>query len=324
MLKNRLFVRLSIMLKYNIMIEKQSIFLTGGSGLLALNWFYSKRKDYNIFLGLNKRIVKPIGGHVVSVDFSSLDNFIKQLKSIGPSMVVHTASLTNVEKCQNSPDLAYQINVELSKIVAIATKRLGIKMVHISTDHLFDGNHSLVTEDICTKAVNMYGETKSLAEKVVMQHNSDALIIRTNFYAWGTSYRKSFSDIIIQALRQNQEVFLFDDVHYSPILAENLIQTVHDLIEKKARGIYHVVSDDRISKYDFGILLAEEFGLEKSNIQKCSLLSKPNLVIRPFDMSLSNKKVRDLLGRNLGSVKMHITQLHQQEIQNKITEIQLL
>ena len=306
------------------MIEKQSIFLTGGSGLLAVNWFYSKRKDYNIHLGINKRKINPIGGHVFSIDFTSINNFINQLNSIRPTIVVHTASLTNVEKCESFPDLAYHINVELSEIVATATKKLGIKMVHISTDHLFDGNFSLVTEEACTKAVNVYGDTKSLAEKVVLKNNPDALIIRTNFYAWGTSYRKSFSDTIIEALRENQNLCLFDDVHYSPILAENLIQTVHDLLEKNAKGIYNVVSDDRISKYDFGILIAEEFGLEKSNIQKCSLLSKANLVIRPSDMSLSNKKVRDLLGRNLGSVKMHITQLHQQEIQNKITEIQLL
>ena len=71
-------------------------------------------------------------------------------------------------------------------------------------------------------------------------------------------------------------------------------------------------------------MIAEEFGLDKSLIHRSSLKDKPNLVRRPVDMSLSNKKVKDLLGRNLGTVKEHIAKLHQQEIESKIQEIQLL
>ncbi|NQV76552.1 MAG: SDR family oxidoreductase, partial [Bacteroidetes bacterium] len=232
--------------------------------------------------------------------------------------------LTSVEKCENNPDLAFRVNVGFSKLIAYATKQLGIKMVHISTDHLFDGNKSMLTEEEPSRAINVYGQTKSLAENTVLQHNPDALVIRTNFYGWGTSYRKSFSDHIIQSLRKHQKLFLFNDVYYTPILAENLIQTVHDLLDKKAKGTFHVVSDDRISKYDFGVLIAEKFGLDKSLIQKSTLKSNMNLVQRPGDMSLSNKKVRDLLGRSLGTVAQHVEQLWCQETDSKTKEIRLL
>jgi dTDP-4-dehydrorhamnose reductase len=84
------------------------------------------------------------------------------------------------------------------------------------------------------------------------------------------------------------------------------------------------VSDNRISKYDFGILIAQEFELDKSLIQRSSIRDKSSLVQRPADMSLSNHKVIELLGRNLGSVKQQIALLHQQEIQGNIKEIQLL
>ncbi|MCZ2473317.1 SDR family oxidoreductase [Aquirufa ecclesiirivi] len=306
------------------MSQKPSILLTGGSGLLAVNWFYSKRNEYSVYLGLNERQIHPHGGHVLSLDFTSEAILMKQLEAIHPSVVIHTAGLTSVEKCESKPDLAYHINVELSSLVANATKRLGIPLVHISTDHLFEGNASMLSEEAPTQAINVYGQTKALAEKAVLQINPNALLIRTNFYGWGTSYRKSFSDHIIQALRDHQTLHLFDDVHYTPILAENLIQTVHDLLDKKAKGIYHVVSDDRISKYEFGVLLAEEFGLDKSLIHKSTLASQTNLVKRPADMSLSNRKVSELLGRNLGTVKQHIAQLHQQELDGKTQEIQLL
>ncbi len=306
------------------MHPKPSIFLTGGSGLLAVNWFYSKRNDYSVYLGLNERKINPQGGHVLPIEFSSINALFKQLEAIRPTAIIHTAGLTSVEKCENNPELAYHINVELTSRVAHVAKNLDIPLVHISTDHLFEGKDSMLSEEVSTHAINVYGQTKALAEKAVEQINPDALLIRTNFYAWGTSYRKSFSDQIIQSLRDKQTLSLFDDVHYTPILAEKLIQTVHDLLDKKARGIFHVVSDDRISKYEFGMLLAEEFGLDKSFIQKSSLRSKSNLVKRPADMSLSNQKVRDLLGRNLGTVKQHVSQLYQQEFEAITQEIQLL
>ena len=303
---------------------KPTILITGGSGLLAVNWFYNKRNDFKVYLGLNERQIHPSGSEVLYLDFSSENIFVKQLEAINPLLVIHTAGLTSVEKCENNPDLAFQVNVGLSSIVAHATKRLGIKLVHISTDHLFAGNKSMVSEEEPSQASNVYGQTKFLAEKAVLNVNPDALVIRTNFYGWGTSYRKSFSDHIIQSLRNSQILFLFSDVYFTPIFVDNLIQTVHDLLDKKANGIFHIVSDDRKSKYDFGVLIAEKFGLDKSLIQKSTLKSNTSLVQRPADMSLSNKKAIDLLGRNLGTVKQQIADLYCQESNKETKEIQLL
>jgi dTDP-4-dehydrorhamnose reductase len=306
------------------MSQKPSILLTGGSGLLAVNWFYSKRSDFTIYLGLNERQIQPHGGHILSLDFTSEQNLLKQVESISPSLVIHTAGLTNVEKCEENPELAFYINVELSSIVAKVTSKLDIPLVHISTDHLFSGRYSLVDEDEPINFINVYARTKAQAENAVVDFNPNALIIRTNFYAWGTSYRKSFSDYIIQYLRNHHTLHLFDDVYYTPMFAEKLIQTVHDLLDKKANGIFHVASDDRISKYEFGLLIAEEFGFDKLLIHKSTLQSQTKLVTRPLDISLSNRKTRELLGRNLGTVKQHIALLHEQEIEGKIQEIQLL
>jgi dTDP-4-dehydrorhamnose reductase len=306
------------------MTLKSSILLTGGSGLLAVNWFYSKNNEYRFYLGLNERKIHPDNCQVISINFFSEESLMKQIEAVGPSVVIHTAGLTSVEKCENNPELAFHVNVELSCMVANVTKHLGIRMVHISTDHLFEGNASMLSEDEPTQAINVYGKTKALAEKKVIEINPKALIIRTNFYAWGTSYRKSFSDYIIQSLRSKQIVTLFDDVYYTPIIVENLVKTVHELLGKNAKGIFNIVSDDKISKYEFGILIAEEFGLDKSYIERGFLSNKSNLVRRPVDMSLSNLKVKELLGRSLGTVKQHVSQLHQQEFEDKTKEIQSL
>lgn len=306
------------------MSENPSIFLTGGSGLLAINWFFTKSRDYNIYLGINKRAINPSGANIVFADFSSEAGLLIQLQKIQPTLVIHTAGLTNVEKCENNPELAFNINVGISSLLAKVTKKLDIPMVHISTDHLFGGSLPMLSEEEPIHAINVYGKTKALAEKAVLEINPNALIIRTNFYGWGTSYRRSFSDHIIDSLRNLQTISLFDDVYYTPILIEKLIHTVHDLLLKKATGIYNVVSDDRVSKYEFGVLIAEKFGFDETLIQKCPLRSETNLVVRPLDMSLSNSKVRELLGRNLGTVKQHLSRLKDLEIDDNTKKLKLL
>ena len=128
----------------------------------------------------------------------------------------------------------------------------------------------------------------------------------------------------MSALRAKKEIVLFNDVYYTPILAEALILSVHELLEKKAKGIFNIVSDDRISKYEFGITIANEFNLDKNYIKPGFFRSHSALVQRPIDMSLSNNKVRGLLGRKIGIVADQIKRLHDQELEGIIKEIQLL
>lgn len=306
------------------MLNKPSLFITGGSGLLAVNWALLMRDRYNVNLNLHRRIIKPTGVKILTTKLGSVDEILEELNILRPEAIVHTAGLTNVETCEEDPKLANLVNVELSSNIAKASKLLRIPLVYISTDHLYRGTNSHTTELEPTAPLNVYGYTKAEAENDVLMNNGSALVIRTNFYAWGPSYRQSFSDRIIDALRRKQEIVLFKDVYYTPILAEALILTVHELLEKKAKGIFNIVSDDRISKFDFGIMIAKEFGLDLKYIKPGYIRANSALVNRPADMSLSNNKVRGLLGRKIGTVADQIKRLHDQELEGIVKEIQLL
>ena len=158
----------------------------------------------------------------------------------------------------------------------------------------------------------------------MIDRNPSALVIRTNFYGWGTSYRRSFSDVVIDGLRSGTGVTLFNDVHYTPILVKTMVDAVHDLVELKASGVFNVVGDERISKLDFGYLVASEFGLGRELIAKGSFGDQNFLVRRPMDMSLTNAKICSLLGRRLGGVEVGVSELHQQEINGLVQEIRKL
>ena len=292
---------------------KTRTLITGGSGLLALNWACALRDKYSITLGLHQQQVSLTGVSAVRLNLESLDRLIKQFEVLQPQIVIHAAGLTSVEKCESDPILARQLNVLLAINMAKVCAIFKVPFAHISTDHLFSGHNAFSDEDLPISPINIYGSTKAEAELRVLEENPDALVIRTNFYGWGTSYRQSFSDFIIRTLRAEKELELFDDVFYTPIVAEALAQTTHDLIALKAGGIFNIVGGQRLSKFDFGLKLAKEFDLNKALIKATQISKQSSLVKRPLDMSLSNKKAVGLLGRDLGTIDDHLSRLRQQE-----------
>lgn len=301
------------------MTNSRHILITGGSGLLALNWAISQRNDYSVTLGVNKRNIELAGVRSIQLPINSTESIVSYINNIKPEILIHTAGLTNVEKCESFPELAQYVNVELSKNVTDACVQTGVKLVHISTDHLFTGEVSLLSELDKPDPLNIYGATKVEAEKYVLEKCPGALIIRTNFFGWGMKYRESFSDMIIKNLRNNKSLTLFTDVFYTPILIETLTNIVHELCDSGEQGIYNIVGGERVSKLEFAYETARHFSLDKDLIVPGSILEKTNLVRRPHDMSLSNSKLCKFLGKNVDSLESQLELLCKQE-QNGIAK----
>jgi dTDP-4-dehydrorhamnose reductase len=297
----------------NLLENKLRFIITGGSGLLAVNWAMVASKYCEILLVLHERMINMSGvKHTVS-DLSDIDDLIRIIKYFRPDYVVHAAGLTSVEKCENYPNLAYELNVLLASNVAKACFLEGVKLIHVSTDHLFDGLSELADEDTQTNPQNTYARTKLLAEEEVLKYSTKPLIIRTNFFAWGTSYRKSFSDQIIYSLRAGKKITLFDDVFYTPILVERLVQLVERLVEKNCHGIFNVVGDERLTKFEFGKKIARKFLLDESLISCGYIRERRDLVFRPKDLSLSNFKLTQNLCELIGDCDDFLGRLHDQE-----------
>jgi dTDP-4-dehydrorhamnose reductase len=292
---------------------KQRILITGGAGLLAVNWALLMRERCDIVLGLHKRKISLDGVNTRTVSLETEEAILKVFRDSCPDIVIHTAGITSVEECENNPERAHSVNVKLAENVAHACKNLDIPLVHISTDHLFSGNLQFVNETTPPSPLNIYAHTKAKSEVKVLKAYPDALIIRTNFFGWGMSYRKSFSDKIISSLRKKKQIILFDDIFYTPIAIEVLVDTIHQLLDKKANGIFNVVGDERLSKHQFGEIVAELFHLDHELITAGNSSANCNLIHRPKDMSLSNEKVCHLLGRKLGGVADHVHRLIKQE-----------
>jgi len=305
------------------MVKNESILITGGSGLLAVNWAMSIRDKYEVTLLLHQRKISLQGVKTDVMPLNSLGECITAINKHQPDVVVHTAGLTSVEECESNPGLAQEINVDLAKNIAIACNRQGVQLVHISTDHLSSGEESFVVEEDGTAPVNNYAKTKLEGEQQVIANCKDALVIRTNFFDWGTKYRQSFSDFIINKLRDNEAVDLFSDVFFTTILAEELSKKTHQLVDANLSGVFNVVGSERLSKYEFGMKLANCFDLDTSLINEISINDKSNLVKRPKDMSLSNDKICKALSCTISSIDEQFQDLKHQENNNATNQVKL-
>ncbi len=303
---------------------KKKILITGGSGLLGLNWAISTRDQYEVILGLNRNFVKLEKIESCLLTYSDTQTLEKQIEIIAPDIIIHTAGLTSVEICEREPDLANDINTELAANIALISSRLKSKLIHISTDHLFDGTQPNSTETSLPHPLNIYASSKRKAEEKISVINPLALIIRTNFFGWGPTYRASFSDTILNTLRAGKDIYLFEDVYFTPILIQNLIKATHELEERNVSGLIHVVGDERISKYEFGRLLAQEFGISTNHIKSIHFSDKAGLTRRPMDLSISNKKVCSLLNRSLGDIPSQLRMLRELESDPLINTIREL
>lgn len=305
-------------------MRPKRLLFTGGSGLLALNWALLLKDVYEVILCLHSRKINTNFAKTVTLPLDSLEVLVDRFQKMNPDIVINAAAITSVEYCEQNHAEAYLVNVRYAANVAQTCQILNIPLIHMSTDHLFLGSSPYTDESCQVDPINVYALTKAHSEDQVLAYCPSALVIRTNFFGWGTSYRSSMPDQIINALKVGHSYSGFSDVFFTPILASDLALAVLELIEKKAYGIFNLVSDERISKYEFAKLVAKTFNYPSSLIQSISIEDNSKLVKRPKDMSLSNLKAQKLLCRGLGTAAEGLRTLQLQQLNGFQKELQSL
>lgn len=274
--------------------------ITGASGLLghALCSYLAERGE---------RVIGVIRTHAVDVagvmeeraELTDAERLVVLMATHRPDVVVHAAGLTDVDACERDPDLARSIHVEASARLAGLAADAGAAFVHISTDHLWDGTKAMVTEAEPPCPLNAYARTKLDGEAAVLAGHGGALVLRTNFFGEGRSWRRSFSDWVLSGLAEGKTLRMFSDVFFTPIALGHLCPLLVEMAERKAQGIYHLAGSERLSKFEFGRLLARTFGYLESMIEIGGIATANLTAPRPQDMSLDCGKAAAFLGRPL-------------------------
>lgn len=259
--------------------------------------------------------------NAVRLDTTNADEVERVLSAAQPDLIINTVGLTNVDECESNRTLAQGLNADSAKIVARLAHREKISLVHISTDHLFDGTAPGNSETNITNPINNYAVTKKLGEIAVQDACPDSLIIRTNFYGWGTTTRPSFTDWILRSLAEEQRLTMFTDVFFTPILINHLVESIIDLVYHRASGVFNVVGSERISKYAFALKTADVFGYSAETIIPIKVEDFHFEAPRPQDMSLSVAKIEKYLGKLMPDVMAGLKTLKELGEQGTASEL---
>lgn len=270
------------------------LYITGIAGLLGNN-IVKTLMNYCEITGVDLVDYKMPNIKYKTFSLYETEYLAEDLKRVRPDALIHTAALVNVDDCEIFPEKAYKLNAETTEKIADICESLGIKMIYISTDAVFDGEEErLYSEEDRVNPLNVYAKTKLEGERAVMKYLGN-LVLRTNIYGHNIQEKKSFGEWILSSLGRGKSLNMFYDIDFSPILVNDLAKIIYKSLECNLSGLYHACGTGCISKYEFGMKVKEVFKLEgtinKVNSDFMNLKAK-----RPKHMGISNEKISKELG----------------------------
>lgn len=266
-------------IKRKLGIDVNSILVTGASGFLGKKIYHVLKRNYNV-VGIKGHSNKDAEFTAINLtNFDEIDAYIALTK---PNLIIHTAGIAEPEKCMNDKNDAEKINVEaVKKLVQICQKR-NIKLIHISTDYVFEGNKEepYKKTDI-RNPKNFYGETKKKAEDIVLEYKNSLIVRVPILYGYNDeSDKKTFPITILEKLKKGEKIKADNLQIRYPVLIDEVAFSVADCMHKK--GIIHISSGEGITKYRWAKTIAQEFGYDESLIQSVN----GNVEDRPIHVCL--------------------------------------
>ena len=288
------------------------LLITGASGLLGISLALEAMREHEVF-GVDRGKLQSAPFRVLKADVTDRSGLESVLNSVRPDWLVNCAALTNLDICEEIPDLANALNTEVPGGLAAMCAERNIRFVHISTDAVFDGEKNRpYTEDDPPNPLGVYAQTKLDGERVVRAANPQAIIARVNFFGWSLSGKHSLSEFFVNYLREGRPVNGFTDVIFCPIFVYHTAGLLLDMLETGLCGLYHVVGAQAITKYRFGVEIARRFGLDESLISPRSVEGSGLTARRAHNLWLSTHKLSTDLGREIPSFSTGLDEFYTQ------------
>jgi dTDP-4-dehydrorhamnose reductase len=272
------------------------LLITGASGLYGSKIAELAVKNGHTVYSVHSQHTAT-SGIPIKLDVSDKTEVESQLKNISPDVIVHAASMTDVDKCEQNRELAWKINVEGTNNIVKAAKINNAYFLHISTDYVFDGEKGRYNETDLPSPLSYYGYTKLKAEELIKNNLKDYCIARTSviYGAIPAAGKINFALWVLNKLKNKEQTKLFIDQWNSPTLNTNLADMTFEAVERRLTGIFHLSGATRINRYDFGVAIAKAFILDESLLVPAHMKDLAFPAKRPRDSSLDTARAEQTL-----------------------------
>jgi dTDP-4-dehydrorhamnose reductase len=286
----------------------QKLLITGASGFLGWNLCQLARSQWQVHGIYDRQPIEIADINLHQIDLTNPNLVTAEIDRIAPDAIIHTAAAASPNFCQANPVQSYQINVTASQLLAKICAQTKIPFVFTSTDLVFDGTKSPYLETDPVSPINTYGEQKVAAEREILTANPQATICRMPLmFGIAPPTATSFIQPWIKSLSAGQSLQLFVDEFRTPVSAMTAARGLLMALQS-APGIMNLGGRERISRYEFGCLLAQVWGFDLSLLapiyQQDLVMAAP----RAADVALDSSKAISLgynpptLRQELGSI----------------------
>ncbi len=265
-------------------MQKLKVVVVGANGQLGsdISAYFSSRCELS---GLTHE----------QIEITNLDNVRNVLSALTPDVVINTAAYHNVPKCEEDPLRSFEINGLGALNLARLSEELSFKLVHYSTDYVFDGAKGKpYLEDDCPNPLNVYALTKLDGEKLIQNYSERYFILRVaGIYGLTPCRAKggNFIDTMVKASAARPLVKVVNDEVLTPTSTQEIARNTWELIQTDAYNLYHMTAQEAVSWYDFARVIFDELDL-KTPLESCSASEFPSPVKRPLYSALENGNLK--------------------------------
>lgn len=270
------------------MHKNLKILVTGANGQLGSEIFNRSKKDHNNYYFTDIQQLNL-------TDFNAVDEYIKE---INPDIIINCAAYTAVDMAENEQDVAMSVNVNAVNNLGIIAKNNNITIIHISTDYVFDGRSYLpYTELDEPNPISVYGYTKLLGEKALIESGCNGVILRTSWLY--STYGQNFFNTISRLANTRSDIsIVFDQIGtptFAGHLADAIIKIIPQLETTDGMSIYHFSNEGVCSWYDFATEIANLLNFQMK-VYPIHSEEYPTTAQRPFYSLLDKSKIKNSFG----------------------------
>ena len=290
------------------------VLITGINGLLGSNIARIFQERGHTVFGSGRQSKASVGaaGYFAG-DLLQSEVVSDLFEKTSPDAVIHCVGLADVNRCESDPGLADALNVQTAAGIAQEAARCQCRLLHVSTDHLFDGTRPLRTEAEPPTPLNEYARSKWRGEQAVVAAHPAAAVIRTSFYGWSpVGHAPTFAEWMHDSLAAQKAITLYTDLYFNAIEVSALALALEEVLAADFSGVLNIASSERASKYDFGRVMAEVFGFSLQHVTATTFKEDSLQVRRPHDLSLATTLFRQRFKSPLPTLKEGLMRLHAQ------------
>jgi len=268
-----------------------NVLLTGATGLLGGNVAeVAARRGHKVTAIGWRQSSAPTGTAAFhQVDLRDENLVTREVFDTFPDVIINTAAVSDNRICGEDPESAEQLNTRLPARLADLARHLGAKLIHVSTDMVFDGARGNFHPDDPVRPLSLYGRFKRAAEMEIMRRAPDySIIIRTTLLTGNSpSGRRSVHEKLFDAWSRQETAALFNDELRQPCAASNLAEVLVELAERDdLLGLHHWAGSEVLSRHEIGRRILERFNLPPALIRETRLRDHAEFQDRPRNLSL--------------------------------------